>query len=87
VWTIEWPPYSPDLHLIEHLWWALKKLVNKLHPEFQTMGGSDEESQLFCTALKEAWRKISNSLIRKLILSMPRRLAAVRKAKGWQTKY
>jgi len=87
IWTLEWPPYSPDLNPIEHLWWALKKLVHKLHPELVTMGNSEADWEALRAALKEAWRKLPNSLIRKLIYSMPRRLAAVRKARGWQTKY
>ena len=87
IWTLEWPPYSPDLNPIEHLWWALKKLVLKLHPELITMGNSKSDWKALCKALKKAWRKIPDSLIRKLIHSMPRRLGAVRKAKGWQTKY
>ena len=87
IWTMEWPPYSPDLNPIEHLWWALKKLVYKLYPELATIGGSEEDLKALRKALKEAWKKLPNSLIRCLIKSMPRRLEAVRKAKGWQTKY
>jgi transposase len=87
IWTMEWPPYSPDLNPIEHLWWALKKTVHKLHPELETMGNSEEAWEALRGALREAWWKIPNSLIRKLIWSMPRRLKAVRRAKGWQTKY
>jgi hypothetical protein len=34
-------------------------------------------------ALKECWRTI----LSRLIMSMPQRLTAVRKARGWQTKY
>jgi transposase len=87
IWTLEWPPYSPDLNPIEHLWWALKKIVHKLHPEFEKLGNSEEEWDQFCAALKEGWRKIPNSLIRTLIWSMPRRVEAVRLAHGWQTRY
>ena len=85
--VLEWPPYSPDLNPIEHMWWALKKLVHKLHPELITLGKSDEDIDLLCNALKEAWRKIPNDLILKLINSMPDRMEAVRRARGWQTKY
>jgi transposase len=87
IWTLEWPPYSPDLNPIEHMWWALKKMVYKLHPELVTMGNSESDWDALNDALQEAWLKIPNSLIRKLVESMPRRLEAVRKAKGWQTKY
>lgn len=41
--TIRWPPYSPDLNPIEHLWWALKKKLHELHPEFDNMGDSQAE--------------------------------------------
>ncbi|KAF2178709.1 hypothetical protein K469DRAFT_717923, partial [Zopfia rhizophila CBS 207.26] len=71
IWTLEWPLYSPDLNPIEHLWWALKKLA----------------WDALRAALKEAWKKLPKRLIRQLIESMGRRLAAVRKVRGWQTKY
>ena len=38
--TVDWPPYSPDLNPIEHLWWALKQKLHKLHPEFDYMSDS-----------------------------------------------
>lgn len=87
IWTLEWPAYSPDLNPIEHVWWALKKLVYKLHPELKRMGRSAAAWEALHAALQEAWVAIPDSLIRNLIYSMPRRLEAVRKAKGWQTKY
>jgi transposase len=85
--VVNFPPYSPDLNPIEHMWWALKRTLHRLHPEMATIGDSAEEWDQFCDALKEAWRKIPDSLIRKLIFSMPHRLQALRRAHGYQTKY
>ena len=87
VWVIDWPPYSPDLNPIEHLWHYLKKLMYKHYPQFNNLGSSEEEMRAFCRALQKCWMKIPNRLIRALILSMPRRLRACRAAKGRQTKY
>jgi transposase len=87
IWTMEWPPFSPDLNPIEHMWWALKRMVHKLYPELATMGYSEADWTKLQEALKEAWLALPNSLIRRLVSSMEKRLAACRKAKGWQTKY
>jgi transposase len=84
---ITWPPYSPDLNPIEHLWWHLKKRMHKFYPQYNNFGRAQEEWVGFCEALKQCWRAIPGSLIRRLIMSMPRRMAACRKARGWQTKY
>ena len=51
-------------------------------------GGLEEDRERFIKCAKEeAWDAIDQAKIRKLFNSMPRRLKAVRKAKGWQTKY
>lgn len=84
---IKWPAYSPDLNPIEHLWYHLKRRMHKYYPQYNSLGTSGAEWDGFCSALKECWRRIPGALIRRLILSMPRRLAACRRAKGWQTKY
>jgi transposase len=87
IWVVPFPPYSPDLNPIEHMWYMLKKTVHQLHPEMATIGTSPEDWEQFCAALKEAWRRIPDSYIKKLIWSMGDRLAAVRRARGYQTKY
>lgn len=69
--TIKWPPYLPNLNPIKHLQWALKKMVYKLYPELATIGKSKEDLKALRRALKEAWRKLPNSLLRRLIESMP----------------
>jgi transposase len=84
---IVWPAYSPDLNPIEHLWWVLKKLMYKHYPQFNNLSKAQEEWDGFCEALRKCWQSIPGKLIKRLILSMPARLAAVRKAHGWQTKY
>ena len=40
VWTLDFPPYLPDLNPIEHLWLALKRKILELHPELEQMGQS-----------------------------------------------
>ena len=85
--TIKWPAYSPDLNPIEHLWWALKRRMFKHYPQYNNYSKVAEEWEGFCEALKKCWRSIPGKLIKRLILSMPRRLNAVQKARGWQTKY
>jgi transposase len=87
IWVAEWPPYSPDLNPIEHLWWALKKIMYKDYPQFNNFSTAQEHWEEFCEALKASWLKIPSLLIKKLILSMPRRLDACRRARGRQTKY
>jgi hypothetical protein len=59
--------------------------VYELHPELDIMGSAESDWQALHNALKEAWHAIPDLLVKKLISSMPRRLEAVRKAKGWQT--
>jgi transposase len=85
--NVNFPPYSLDLNPIKHLWWALKRELCKRYPNLAYTGRGEEAWDQFCTALKDCWRRIPDSLIQKLILSMPRRIQAVRAARGYQTKY
>lgn len=87
IWVLEWPPYSPDLNPIEHIWWRLKQKVFELYPELERQGASEEALNNLRSACKEAWRLIGRELIKAVVDSMPRRIEAVIKAIGWQTKY
>jgi transposase len=80
---ITWPPYSPDLNPLEHLWWHLKKRMHRFYPQFNKYSVAKEKWEAFCKALKECWRSILEKLIRSLIVSMPRQIAAIRKAREW----
>jgi len=73
-----WPPQSPDLSPIEHMWDILKDKV-----------ASHNCSTLakLRSVIKDEWAKISNDQVKKLFESMPRRIDAVLKARGGNTKY
>lgn len=83
----DWPPYSPDLNLIEHIWFHMKAQVLKLHPELTTMGNGEAAIQALERALIEAWQAVPSYIFEHLIASMPERVAACIKAKGWHTRY
>ena len=75
---LDWPPQSPDINIIENLWAILKKNVAKRNPVTKID---------LWKFIKEEWFKIPNETIETLYESIPRRLQAVRLAKGFQTKY
>jgi hypothetical protein len=69
------------------MWWHLKKLIFKRYPQYNNFSRAEEEWEGFCEALKVCWRAIPDKLILKLIGSMPARINACKKARGWHTKY
>ena len=77
---LSWPAQSPDLNPIEHLWELLKRLLAAYQ---------DPPKGLFelWERVAAEWKKITKEECQKLIESMPRRIAAVIKAKGGHTKY
>ena len=77
---LEWPAQSPDLNPIEHLWQHLKRQLATYESEPVSM------HELWERVEKE-WEKIPVEVCINLIESMPRRVAAVLKAKGGHTKY
>jgi transposase len=84
----DWPPYSLDLNPIEQVWVHLKRKVVELHPELEfATGKSEVDLEALEKALIEAWNALPTSLFESLVCSMPRRIRAVIKAKGWHTKY
>ena len=78
--VLDWPPQSPDLNPIEHLWCHLKRRLNAYDSE---PAGIHE---LWDRVVLE-WNNIPAQVCIELIESMPRRIEAVLKAKGGHTKY
>ena len=78
--VLDWPAQSPDLNPIEHLWQMLKFRL----AAYPTEPKGVEE---LWRRVEVEWEKIPKEDCLKLINSMPRRVAAVLKAKGGYTKY
>jgi len=87
IWVIHYPLKSPDMNPIEHCWKALKSKIRRDYPDLHTLTDNEANRAKVAEALKASWRALPQALIDKLISSMPRRVAALRKAKGWYTKY
>ena len=78
--VLPWPAQSPDLNPIEHLWDHLKRRL----AEYETPPKGILE---LWERVEVEWAKIDASVCQGLIESMPRRVAAVLRAKGGYTKY
>jgi hypothetical protein len=77
---IRWPPFSPDLNLIEMVWNWMKNYLQANFPENMTL------SELRI-ALREAWDAIPADFLHDLLKSMPERCRAVIEAGGGHTKF
>ena len=78
--VLSWLAQPPDLNPIEHLWWYLKRKLG----EYETPPGGMIE---LWDRVEKEWDEIGKEVCQNLIESMPRRVAAVIKAKGGYTKY
>ena len=74
----DWSGNSPDISPIENLW----RLIKKKLEEKDVSSVPKLEA-----AIREAWDNLSLPTLRKLALSVPRRLQSVKKRKGLPTKY
>jgi len=77
--VLDWPANSPDLNPIENLWRRMKVVINQ---------GTHDNVNALKEAITKAWcTAIDKEECVKLIESMPRRIEAVIRNRGFPTKY
>ena len=76
---LDWPPYSPDLSPIEHLWYQLDRQIRQRQPPPATRAP-------LTRALVEEWNNIPIRRINALMNSMSRGIRAVTRANGGHTR-
>ncbi len=72
---LKWPPQSPDLNPIEHLWDVVER-------EIRIMDVQPTNLQQLRDAIMSIWIKTSEQCFQHLVKSMPQRIKEVLKAKG-----
>jgi transposase len=84
--TIQWPRYSPDLNLIEHVWNWMKNYIQQRYYAvyYDASKVSLEELRRI---IWEAWDAVPDSYIQTLFNSWWRRCQAVIDARGGPTRY
>ena len=85
--VMKFPPSSPDMNPIEHLWAVLKKELYRRFPDTSNLSGGPAVQRALAERLAIVWEDIGVDTMNTLIDSMPRRVQALIDAKGWYTKY
>jgi hypothetical protein len=75
-----WPVQSSDLNIIENVWLRIKKSL-------QNAAGNINTPQELFTAFQDIWMNFTVDYIPNLYTSIPRRILAVIRSKGYLTKY
>ena len=86
--VMKWPPNSPDMNPIEHIWAHLKTELHRRYPDTAFLRGSpDTVRRVLQKRLMEIWWDIGAGVLNTLIDSMLRRVHALLAAGGWYTDY
>ena len=81
--ALDWPPHSPDLNIIEHVWHYLKGAM-------RTLPVARNKEELWSNVelvLQHMWSEEMTNKIQTLYASLPRRMEAVIAVHGNNTSY
>jgi hypothetical protein len=74
----KWPPNSPDMNPVEHVWPIVGRVLS---------GRVFPDREALWVALTDAFSRVTPEDILRLYNSMPRRLQALKRARGRHTRY
>lgn len=74
-----WPPSSPDLNPIEHVWGYLKQTIRRKHPKIRTAADMER-------IVSRLWADLSQEYCANLVMSFKPRCAQVKAARGKNNK-
>ena len=76
--TMMWPPYSPDMNIIETVWGSIMVKLRRDPPiDIQTLRNR----------VREYWGQITQQYLLNLYATLPQRVVALQRARGYPTKY
>lgn len=85
---MDWPPNSPDMNPIEHLWAHLKTELHRRFPDTVCIrGGPETVKRILEERLRAVWGDIGEEVLERLLNSMSERVKALIAARGWYTDY
>ena len=78
--VMDWPPMSPDMNVIEHVWDYLGRQIRDMNDPPTSVAQLRD-------ALQRAWDGMPQGVFRHLVDGMPRRVRALAGVRGGHTRY
>lgn len=81
---IKWPPYSPDMNLIENVWAILKR---KLRRQWENVEKRPKGRDELIVAAQLAWDSLNWTGIYTMFERMPKRVSELKRVRGRVTRW